>query len=112
MMKTQSDRALIREFLDLVSNERYDLRKYSRPVLVYTVDDGYVKYSLWEDDLLKRFGIQHVDGWDFKEDLVFCPDWITEDEESEEDLDDDLDDDDDNFDFSKYDRDDDDDKDY
>ncbi|MDD3051721.1 MAG: hypothetical protein PHR06_11315 [Candidatus Cloacimonetes bacterium] len=96
MMKTQNDRALILEFLELIGNERYNLRKYTKPVLVYNLEDGYVKYSLWEEDLLNRFGLQNVDGWDFKEDVVFCPDWMTGGEielnldEDDEDFDDDF----------------------
>ena len=80
-----------------------DLRRYKNPVLVWGVDDGTVYYSFWEEELLDRFGIDNVDGWDFEEDLLFCPDWMG----PEEDDDDDLDDDDDcpiclpNIDFSK-----------
>jgi hypothetical protein len=76
MMHKEIDRARIREFLDLLGNERYDLRKYHRPVLVYKVADKTVFYSIWEEDLLNRFGIGNVDGWDYKEDTIFCPDWV------------------------------------
>lgn len=76
MMHKETDKVRIREFLDLLGNERYDLRKYTRPVLVYKVDDQTVFYSLWEDDLLNRFGLNNVDGWDYKEDTIFCPDWV------------------------------------
>jgi hypothetical protein len=49
MMKAQYEKNKIREFLDLVENEKYDLRKYTKPVLVFTVDENEkVKYSLWE----------------------------------------------------------------
>ncbi len=89
-MKAQYEKKKIREFFDLVENEKYDLRKYSRPVLVYTIDENeIVKYSLWEEDLLRRFGLENVDGWDYEEDLLFCPDWIQDAEEDDDDDDDD-----------------------
>ena len=66
MMHKETDKTRIREFLDLLGNERYDLRKYTRPVLVYKVEDKTVFYSIWEDDLLNRFGLSNVDGWDIK----------------------------------------------
>ncbi len=75
-MHKETDKTRIREFLDLLGNERYDLRKYTRPVLVYKVEDKTVFYSIWEDDLLNRFGLSNVDGWDYKEDTIFCPDWV------------------------------------
>jgi len=86
-MKAERERKKIVEFFDLIENEKYDLRKFSRPVLVYGIDeDKMVKFSLWEADMLDRYGLKNVDGWDFEEDLSFCPDWVRED------LDDDLDD--------------------
>ena len=89
-MKAEKDRKRIREFFDLVENEKYDLRKYSRPVLVYMVDENKrVKYSLWEDDLLHRFGLENVDGWDYEEDSSFCPDWVMDDDDEDEDEDED-----------------------
>jgi hypothetical protein len=92
MMKTEKDRKRIFEFLSLIENEKYDLRKYTRPVLVYYIDENkMVKYSLWESDLLDRFGLKNVDGWDFEEDLAFCPDWIDDGERYGDD-DDDIDD--------------------
>ena len=46
------------------------------------------------DEILERFGLKNVDGWDSTEDLIYCPDWM-QDPEEDEDLDDiDLDDDD------------------
>jgi len=92
MMKAEKDRKKIREFFELVENEKYDLRRYSVPVLVYMVDENKrVKYSLWELDLLNRFGLENVDGWDYEEDSSFCPDWVMDDDD--EDFDDDDDDD-------------------
>ena len=76
MMHKETDRGRIREFLDLLGEERYDLRKYNKPVLVYKVEDETIYYSMWEEDLLNRFGLKNVDGWDYKEDTIFCPDWI------------------------------------
>mgnify|MGYP001420728719 FL=1 len=94
MMRAQFEKSKIREFLDLVENEKYDLRKYTRPVLVYTVDENEkVKYSLWESDLLHRFGLDNVDGWDYEEDILFCPDWVKDEDEFDDDDDDDDDDD-------------------
>ena len=82
MMNTESNRKRIREFLDLLGNERYDLRRYSRPILVYKVIDKVVYYSVWEEEILQRFGLKNVDGWDFKEDSLFCPDWVIGSESS------------------------------
>ncbi len=76
MMSVQKDRDKIREFFDLLEDEHYDLRKFSRPCLVYKVDSDRIYYSLWEESLLMRFGIENVDGWDYTEDVLFCPDWV------------------------------------
>jgi hypothetical protein len=84
MMKKEAARERVREFLDLVENDKVDLRRYSRPVLVYKVDDGTVCYSIWEEDLLNRFGLQYVDGWDYEEDELFCPDWVSDHEDLED----------------------------
>ncbi|MCL2064541.1 MAG: hypothetical protein FWG98_09250 [Candidatus Cloacimonetes bacterium] len=87
MMKVEKDKKRIREFFNLIENDKYDLRKYNMPTLVYFIDENKkVKYSLWEMDLLNRFGLENVDGWDYEEDIAFCPDWI------EGDIDDDLED--------------------
>ena len=93
MMKMEKDKKKIREFLDLIENEKYELRKYTLPVLVYFVDENKkVKYSLWEHDLLIRYGLENVDGWDYEEDISFCPDWV-EGGDDDEMWDDDEDDD-------------------
>ncbi len=84
----------IRELLELAENHKVELRHYKNPVLVWAVEDGTAYYTIWEEDLLQRFGLQNVDGWDFEEDLLFCPDWMDLDED-EDDFDDDDDDDDD-----------------
>ena len=76
MMNTETDRKRIFEFLDLLGNESYDLRRYSRPVLVYIVQDDIIYYSLWEEEILHRFGLKNVDGWDYKDEALFCPDWV------------------------------------
>ena len=94
-MKAEHDKKKIREFLDLLDNDKYDLRRYSKPALVYLVDeDKRIKYSLWEKDMLERFGLDNVEGWDYEDDLAFCPDWVID---AEEDDDDDFDDEDDDF---------------
>ncbi len=93
MMKTEKDRKKIIDFFQLINNEKYNLRKYSHPVLVYKIDDGVVYYSLWEESLLMQYGLEFVDGWDYSEDLLFCPDWMSDEEEDDDD--DDFDDDDD-----------------
>ena len=87
-MKAERDRKRIKEFFELIGNP-YSLRKYSNPVLVYDIHNDDVRYSVWEEDLLDRFGLENVDGWDKKENALFCPDWM---------LDDEYDDDDDDFD--------------
>jgi hypothetical protein len=87
-MKTEKDRKRILDFFQLINNEKYNLRKYSRPVLVYKIDDGVVYYSLWEDSLLMQYGLEYVDGWDYKEDLLFCPDWMSDEDDFDDDFDD------------------------
>ncbi|MBN2829409.1 MAG: hypothetical protein JXR56_03695 [Candidatus Cloacimonetes bacterium] len=81
MMKMESRREKIVEFLQMIENTVIEMRKYSRPVLVWQVTDGTVQYSIWEDDVLSRFGLENVDGWDYEEDALFCPDWISDEEE-------------------------------
>jgi len=93
--RQESDSQKIREFLDLVENHKVEIRRYKHPVLVWAVKEGTVYYSFWEQDILDRFGLSNVDGWDYEEDLLFCPDWAGDtDEENGEDWDDDLDDED------------------
>ncbi len=92
-MKAERDKKRLKEFFDLMGNP-YSLRKYTNPVLVYDIVNDYVRYSVWEDDLLERFGLENVDGWDKKENALFCPDWMLDDEYEDED-DDDFDEDED-----------------
>jgi hypothetical protein len=93
--RQESDAQKLREFLDLVENHKVEIRRYKHPVLVWAIKDGTVYYSFWEQDVLDRFNIANVDGWDYEEDLLFCPDWVGDlEEEWEEEGDDDLDDDD------------------
>jgi hypothetical protein len=61
--------------------------------LVWANSDGVCHYSFWEEETLTRFGLHNVDGWDFEEDLLFCPDWVAD--QTEDDEDDDFDDDED-----------------
>lgn len=84
----------IKEFLDMVENHKIELRRYKTPVLVWAVQEGTVHYSFWESDMLDKFGLENVDGWDFEEDMLFCPDWVSDDED---DLEEDADDEDDDF---------------
>lgn len=91
--KQESSTKKIKEFLSLVENHKVDIRHYKTPVLVWAIQDGTVYYSFWESDVLERFGIDNVDGWDYEEDQLFCPDWVG-DNDDEDDLDDDDDDDD------------------
>ncbi len=92
--KQESDPKKIREFLDLSENHKIELRHYKEPVLVWAVSDGTAYYAIWENEVLTKFGLENVDGWDFEEDLLFCPDWMAPDEEDEDDLDFDDDEDD------------------
>jgi len=106
-MKAEKDRSRIKEFFDL-TDTAYNLRKFHKPVLVYEVVGDKVRYSLWEEDVLSRFGLQNVDGWDATEELIYCPDWIQgiDDEDDLADMDDDLDEDDlSNLDFDNEDDD-------
>ena len=88
MMKAERDKDRIREFFEL-TDTGYNLRKYHQPVLVYDIFDDKVRYSLWEEEMLNRFGLENVDGWDKTEEIVFCPDWMQgiDDEEDLSDLD-------------------------
>lgn len=86
-MIAEKDKKRIWEFFEL-SDTDFNLRKYRKPVLVYKVDGDKIRYSLWEEELLERFGLKNVDGWDASEDLIYCPDWMRDD------IDDDIDDDD------------------
>ena len=89
MWKAEKNRKRIIEFLNLVENDKYELRKYSEPVLVYEVDENQmVKYSLWEAYDLFRYGLQNVDGHDFEDDIYFCPDWVAEENDEDDDIDD------------------------
>ncbi len=93
-MKAERDKKRLKEFFDLMGNP-YSLRKYTNPVLVYDIVNDYVRYSVWEADLLDRFGLENVDGWDKKENALFCPDWMLDDEyEDDDDFDEDEDDED------------------
>ena len=91
MMRKETDKERIKEFYDLVENP-FILRKYHKPVLVYDIEGDKIRYSLWEEELLNRFGLKNVDGWDATEDLIFCPDWMRDDMDDEgEDINDDDD---------------------
>ncbi len=86
--KVENDRKKIREFLDLVENHKIELRHYKHPVLVWANADGVCYYSFWEEETLGHYGLANVDGWDFEEDLLFCPDWVLDEDEPDDDLDD------------------------
>lgn len=90
----QEDIKKIKEFLDMVENHKVELRRYKTPVLVWAIQEGTVHYSFWESDMLEKFGLENVDGWDFEEDMLFCPDWVS-DKDDFDDLDDDDEDDED-----------------
>ncbi|MCK4955991.1 MAG: hypothetical protein KAS49_00035 [Candidatus Cloacimonetes bacterium] len=92
MYIAEKDKKRILEFFELSDNS-FNLRKYTKPVLVYIVEDDLVKYSIFDEDILERYGLENVDGYDFTENVAFCPDWMREDEDDFDD--DDLDDDDD-----------------
>jgi hypothetical protein len=91
MMQVEKDRNRIREFFNLLEDEHYDLRKFSHPILVYKIEDERVYYSLWEESLLTRYGLKNVDGWDYEDDVLFCPDWIRGLDDDDDDDDDDAD---------------------
>lgn len=83
MFKSDSNREKIREFLYLIENEKIDLRRFTHPVLVWAVKDQRVCYTVWEEDLLHRFGLENVDGRDYDEDISFAPDWILDDDDDD-----------------------------
>ncbi|MCD4818096.1 MAG: hypothetical protein K8S23_05355 [Candidatus Cloacimonetes bacterium] len=91
MMIKEDNKERIKEFFDL-TDQSHKIRGYRKPVLVYDIYNDKVRYSLWEEELLNRYGLKNVDGWDYTEDAIFCPDWM-QDEEDEDDFDD-LDEDD------------------
>ena len=93
MMIAEKDKNRIKEFFELSSVD-FSLRKYHKPVLVYEVANDKVRYSLWEEEILDRYGLKNVDGWDKTENIAFCPDWMRDEEDDDLDdidLDDDLD---------------------
>ncbi len=92
--KRQDEIKKIKEFLDMVENHKVELRRYKTPVLVWAVEEGTVYYSFWEHEMLDKFGLENVDGWDYEEDMLFCPDWVEDDDDDfdDDDDDDDLDD--------------------
>ncbi|MEA1972587.1 MAG: hypothetical protein U9N34_04745 [Candidatus Cloacimonadota bacterium] len=92
MVKLERERKKIIEFLDLVDNGNYAIRKYNRPAIVWEVDGNVIKYTLWENNILEQIGIENIIGWDYKEDKIYAPDWALEDDEFDEDLIDDFDD--------------------
>ncbi|MDX9950132.1 MAG: hypothetical protein RBS31_06640, partial [Candidatus Syntrophosphaera sp.] len=82
--RKEADVKKIRELLELAENHKIELRYYKNPVLVWAVEDGTAYYTIWEYDLLQRFGLQNVYGWDFEEYLLFCPDCMDlEDDEDD-----------------------------
>ncbi len=93
-MIAEKDKNRIKEFFELSSSD-FSLRNYHTPILVYEVADDKVRYSLWEEDILERFGLKNVDGWDKTENIAFCPDWMRGEEEDDDLEDIDLDDDED-----------------
>lgn len=98
IFKRQDDLKKIKEFLGMVENHKVELKRYKYPSLVWAVQEGTVYYAFWESEMLDRFGLANVDGWDFEEDALFCPDWLVEYDE----LDDNDDEDDDDEDLKKY----------
>jgi hypothetical protein len=93
--RQENDPQKLREFLDMVENSKIEIHRYKSPVLTWALKEGTVYYSFWEQDMLDRFGIINVDGWDYEEDQLFCPDWVGD---PEDEWDEDFDDDDDDFD--------------
>jgi hypothetical protein len=91
MMNKEDNKERIKEFFDL-TDQSHKIRGYRKPVLVFDIYDDKVRYSLWEEELLNRFGLKNVDGWDYTEDAIYCPDWMLPEEEDD---DDDFDDEDD-----------------
>ena len=67
--KSTDDLKKIKEFLSMVENHKVEIRHYKYPVLVWAVQEGTVYYTIWEQELLSRFGLENVDGWDYEEDV-------------------------------------------
>jgi hypothetical protein len=86
MMIAEKDKNRIKEFFEL-SGMDFNFGKYHKPILVYEVADDKVRYSLWEEEILDRYGLKNVDGWDKTENVAFCPDWM-QGEDEEDNLDD------------------------
>jgi len=87
----ETKRKRIMEFLQLIEKNVH-FERFLKPVLTYSFDDDLVYFSIWEEDILEKFGFENIYGHDFKESIFFCPDWMTNQKETLED--DDLDDDD------------------
>ena len=92
MIKLERDRNKIIEFLDLVDNDNYLMRKFNKPVIVWEIDNNIIKYTLWESNVLEQLGVENIIGWDYREDKIFAPDWALDDDEFDDDLLDDFDD--------------------
>ena len=88
MMIKEDNKERIKEFFDL-TDQSHKIRGYRKPVLVYDIYNDKVRYSLWEEDLLNRYGLKNVDGWDYTEDAIYCPDWMQDEEDDFDDLDED-----------------------
>ncbi|MDP3114774.1 MAG: hypothetical protein Q8M98_08355 [Candidatus Cloacimonadaceae bacterium] len=93
VFKQEDNPKRLKEFIGLVENHKIDLRHYKTPVLVWAVQDGTAYYSFWDKDILERFGLGSVDGYDFEEDALFCPDWISDRDDDDDDFEDDDSDD-------------------
>ncbi len=90
--KIEFDKKKIEEFLELLGR-KLDLNRYNKPILSYRTDDDAVYYTIWEEEILERLGIDNISGHDYRDPIFFCPDWVT-DKEIDDDFDDDFDDDD------------------
>ncbi len=86
------DKKKIKQFLELLER-KIDFERYNKPILSYKTDDDFVYYTVWEEEILEKLGVGNISGYDYRDPVFFCPDWITD-----EGLDDDEDfDDDDDF---------------
>ncbi len=77
-MVAENDIKRIKEFFYLLDNDKMEVVKFSKPVLVYEIKDDKIFYSLWEEEILDKYGLKNVDGWDYEDSIFFAPDWLTE----------------------------------
>ncbi len=82
------DKERIKQFLQLLER-KIDFERFNKPILSYKTEGDYVYYTVWEEEILERLGLENISGYDYRDPIFFCPDWITNEGLDDEDEDDD-----------------------